>query len=333
VRAEQRVSWAFLGVAGLHVAGLFLDRRLLPYGATLAIVMLMAVVLVRPPGTGRHRWSRRLAVAGLGLLAASAALVDTRTGGFGRPDGLTAERDGQALAEITLLAVSASVLAAAVLCRAGRLMRLRHLPSGVFGLIVLAILGGVALYPSVSPGEKPPDLRLRTAVLILLAIAVILVVLAANAALFSRPGLRLAAAGLLPLLALTLSVLPMALRNDLISPQRDPDYRPSVTNERERFYIATVEFGAAPMEPPPLAFPDPALTGRFPPAPPARVAAEEDAGIAAVPGPPDWSGSVWEGPIGWSRSVPALAAAAFLLGLAAFAGSLLSRRAELVCDR
>lgn len=319
------MSWAFLAVAGLHVAGLFLDRRLLPYGGTLAIVMLMMVVLVRPPGTGRHLWSRRLAVAGLGLLAASAALVDTRTGGFGRPAGLTAEQDGQALVEITLLAASASVLAVAVLCQVGRLMRLRHLPSGVFGLIVLVILGGVALYPAVSPREKPPDLGLRTAVLILLAVAVILPVLAANAALFSRPALLLATAGLVPLLALTLSVLPMALRNDLISPQHDPDYRPSVTTERAQIRIETVRIGEAPLPPSSVVW-----TDRFPAGPPARVvdAAEEDVGIAAVSGPPEWSGSIWEGPIGWRRSVPALAAAAFLLGLAAFAGSLFSRRTD-----
>jgi len=129
MRADERVSWAFMAVAGLHVAGLFLDRRLLPYAATVAILMLMALGLLRSPESGRHRWSRRLALAGLASVAMVTGLVNARTGGFGWPAWSTAGRGGRALVEATLLAGAGSALGAAVLCRVRRLLRLWHLPA------------------------------------------------------------------------------------------------------------------------------------------------------------------------------------------------------------
>jgi len=52
------------------------------------------------------------------------------------------------------------------------------------------------------------------------------------------------------------------------------------------------------------------------------------AGIAVVPGPPDWSASMWYAPIDWSRSGPAVMAAMLLLGLAALTTALFPRPIE-----
>jgi len=47
-----------------------------------------------------------------------------------------------------------------------------------------------------------------------------------------------------------------------------------------------------------------------------------------VPGPPDWSASMWYAPIDWSRSGPAVMAAMLLLGLAALTTALFPRPIE-----
>ncbi|MFI5935197.1 hypothetical protein [Actinoplanes sp. NPDC051494] len=105
--ALDRIACVFLTTAGLQVAGLFLDRRLIPWAGTAAIAALLAVAWMSPalPGSG-PRWSRWTALGGLALLTVTAGVVDARTDGYGWPAELTEGDAGSQLVEAALVTVA-----------------------------------------------------------------------------------------------------------------------------------------------------------------------------------------------------------------------------------
>ncbi|MEU4156976.1 hypothetical protein [Actinoplanes sp. NPDC026670] len=143
----SRLRLTFFVAAGLQVATIYLDHRLVPYCGTVAMAALLALAWSAPAPAG-HPWTRPAAVAGLSLLTAAAALADHRAGGYGwamevaAGDGLAtgSGAPGTAAAAIESLLVVAGGLAvvAAVLGRPGQPVRWWHLP-GLLAAMALTL--------------------------------------------------------------------------------------------------------------------------------------------------------------------------------------------------
>ncbi|GAB1642335.1 hypothetical protein [Krasilnikovia sp. MM14-A1259] len=227
----------FLVAAGLQVATIFLDDKLVPYCGTIAVAALLAMALSSPSQALKRPWTRRSALAGLTMLTVAAALSDHRTGGYGWSTDVAGgnrysipfgtKSHGPHAVEAVLLVAGVAALAASVLGRAERLLRWWHIPGALLGLLNIAGFVDTALHPRVFDYQIPPDLRLRFLVLLPVGLVSAALWLAANVALASRGPLRLAGAGLLAVFALAvtgyqcLSVFePIQARSDPVAEER-----------------------------------------------------------------------------------------------------------------
>ncbi|ROP32430.1 hypothetical protein EDD30_5370 [Couchioplanes caeruleus] len=328
------VRFGFFAAAGLQIAALFLDRRLVPYCGTFAMAGLLAMALTSPNPAGTRRWTRHAAVGGLALLTLTAFLSDIYAAGYGWPVAFAGGDGGAAMLEPMVVAVGGAALAAAVLGRAGPLIRWRHVPAGLFALVLLVWIGDEALQPSVSDWEVPADVRVRFMVLIPIGLVIAALGLAINAGLVSRGGLRSAAAGLGVVTALALSGLSAVESNELLAPRFDEAakraseisihgpratleslvYIDSFTSaQADEFYAADINSWEVKPDNRYLYSAD---VRRPAPEP------EPDTGIEAVAGPPSGITNPWEGGVDWTRSQPALEATLILTGLVALVTAL-----------
>lgn len=139
--ARTATAGLFLAAAGLQVAGLYLDRQLVPYAGTLAMTALLSFALASPPSQHRPVLARRLGLGGLALLAITAGLVDARTGGYGWPAEIGTGRNGSAPIELNILTMSMAALVAAVIGCAGRLRRRYRVFLVLFGVLMSIHVG------------------------------------------------------------------------------------------------------------------------------------------------------------------------------------------------
>ncbi|MFI5490985.1 hypothetical protein [Actinoplanes sp. NPDC051859] len=217
MHALRWVRYAFFAAAGLQVLGLFLDRNLMPYAGTGAMAALLAAALLSANPPGVPRWTRSAALSGLSLLTLTAFLADLYGDGYGWPTAYGQGEGLGAMLEPVLLAASAAALGAAVLGRAGRALRWRHLPAGIVALTFVLWVVGAAQY-----GGASTDSRIRVMVLVPAALAIACAGMAANAGLWSRGRLRTAGAGLGVVVALALGGLLTLEQNELLRPPADP---------------------------------------------------------------------------------------------------------------
>ena len=348
-----RAKWVrltFLAAAGLQVATIFLDFRLMPYCGTIAMAALLAMALSSLGQAPARRRTRHPAVAGLTLLTVAALLADYRTGGygwstevaggdsfstlFGRPGS------GPQAVEAVLLLAGAAALAAAVLGGAERLLRWWHIPGMLIGLVVLAAAADRAIHPRLLFSlETRIDLRLRLLVFIPAALVIAVLLLATNAALASRGALRLAGAGLLAVVALASIGFRCLAEIEPLQPHSDPFVAeiqlkttlPAIDMQAllaaaalSRSRAVTTFSGAPPIISSqeaeakvnqnnfPLATSVAAWSRALAPD------ASRESGVEAVPYPPSWTGDGTD----WARSRPALKATLIAAGLLALVMSL-----------
>jgi hypothetical protein len=214
----SRWVWLFLICAGALAVQLMLRRELFPFAGTLATAALLGLAMPGA-GTGSHSpvsagangaWPCRAAIGGLVALTLAAGAVDFDAGGFGWP---VAVGEHAGIAAVALLTAAVSLLAVAVLGAAAPDLRLRRLwPAAVAGL---AVAVGFAAY--VNTAE--PDSTGKGAALPV--VALLLVLVAANAAFAAGRRLRLAGAGLLAVLALAVGAVSAAV--ELGAPDRPFD--------------------------------------------------------------------------------------------------------------
>ncbi|MFD1374329.1 hypothetical protein [Actinoplanes sichuanensis] len=322
----------FVLAAGLQVAAVFFDYRLVPYCGAIAMSALFALAALSPAPAPR-RWTHHTALTGLALLTAAAFLADHRTGGFGWSTEVAGgdwgesrfKTPGSALVvEAVLVVAGAAALAAAVLGRVERLLKWRHLPGALIGLFFLALGVDVATSPPLFLGDDiPADPRIRLLVLMPVSLAIAALCVAANAALTTRGMLRPAAAGLLAIIALALIGFNCLSRIEPLQPTEDPvvaEQRRARTEETMAHIDVDALLRAADTSSRVRqdAQPEQEEFGWLPPptAPEARARAlsqdvRRDSGIAAVPYPPSWSA----GEADWTRARPAITTALILGGL------------------
>ncbi|MET3430527.1 hypothetical protein BJ973_009739 [Actinoplanes tereljensis] len=172
-----------MAVLGVQV---LLRLELLSFAGTLATAALLGLAADRDSGG----WPQRAGLAGLTALTLAAAAVDIDAGGFGWPVAVGAHAG---VVAVLLLTAGAALLAVAVLGTAAPGLRRRHLwPAGLAGVVVVGVFAKFAIT------DRPG--RIGTALLGLSVVALVLVLVAANAALVTHR-LGLAGAGLLAVLA------------------------------------------------------------------------------------------------------------------------------------
>lgn len=356
---ERWPRWAFLACAGIHVVGLFLDRRLLPYAGTLTLAALLAMALAAPVRTGDRRWPGRAVTGGLAVLAVLAGIVDARTGGYGWPAEFTRQDGPSVFVEAGLLTVAAMMLATAALGMVTwRRRRVWLLPLGAYA--VLTVSTGVAgwLHVSRPPGSSgaPADPAALATVLALPYAAALLLAVAVFMTWASPRGLRRVGVGLLPLLVMGIGAMPAVATQEALRPEVRPtpcdatssvwdepvcpdggsvdhqrliDPVPRLSDLMHEPYVYRSEIAVHTVEDlPPGWVPTDLTQWAGAAAEPAPVL-----DIAAVPAGPSWSGDVWAAPADWRRSQPALTAALLLLGLIALTTSLLTHRRNPPLDR
>ncbi|GAB1644683.1 hypothetical protein KRMM14A1259_51060 [Krasilnikovia sp. MM14-A1259] len=345
MQATRWLRLGFFAAAGLQVTALFLDYRLAPYCGSFAMAALLAMgvadlVQLGPLGLaspGPRRWTRHAALAGLALLTLTAFLVDRRTGGYGWPAEFATGLgyDWADMTEPALLTTGAAALAAAVLGRAGSLLRWRHVPAAllavVFVLLIAAHVADPAVHPvKLDPWTRPPDLAPRLLTLVPAAIVVAALGLAANAVLLAGGVRRQACAGIFAIMTLTMAGLNYMEDNHVMEPEFDfavwQTYHPAEAAElRMPIRLSPAFLPPGPTPEDVKAVPSRGFFGVGPgilvaPAP------EEKSDITAVPGPPSWTLNPWEGDTDWARAFPALGATLLLAGLVALVTALFPTR-------
>jgi hypothetical protein len=234
VQRLDGLSRLFLIAVVVYVTGRCLDHPLIPWSGSAAVIALAGLVWARPLPRGAARWTRIPLVAGLALLAFVLC-----------PPGLSG------LFREAVQGTAYAAIAVGVLGRAGRLIRWGNLPAAGFAVLVTVAAVGIARHPDVLPWQVAPDLNARTYAALTPALVLITVGFAVNAALVSRRALRWAAAGLLPVLVLALSLLPAVLGEERFSPQARPEpaarFDFTVTSEPESPVLRN---GTAPSYPP-----------------------------------------------------------------------------------
>lgn len=240
--------------------------------------------------------SRNQERGGLAALTVAACLVDDRHGGYGWP---TEFGTGSGPAATVLVVAAAALLALAVLGRVRTGVSRRLLPAALAGLAMLVLVAELA-------GDQERSIWHPVAVVAVLlppATAVILVLLAANAAIVAGRRHLPAAAGLFAVLVLAFGAVAAAGASDLVRGESELvafDYPHGIahrsgTGSELREYVADV---------------------------PLAVASVEWVSAARESQESWWRANVWpvDGPrfAGWA----AFEAAALLLGLAALVRSL-----------
>jgi len=247
-------SRIFLIGAVLHVAGLYLDRTLIPGSGAIAVLALAGLVWSRPLPPGAYRWTRTTVVAGLGLLA----LVADRPDIGGRLEG-------------GIVAAGCALVGAGVLGRVDRLIRPAGVPAVTIPAGLLVALSHLTVAATVLLWPDAADLARGAAVMILPVLGVLLVVVAAITALTTRGGLRWAGAGLLPLVVLALS----APSTMLADPQPD-----------ERWVMSQGITDVRPMTPGPDVYVTAVPVGSEGPATLGRAESHASLGLAGEGGTP-----------------------------------------------
>lgn len=216
--------WLFLVFGAVAVAEASLDRPLLPYAGTLTLLALLGFAATRyaTAEPGRPRAARStaagLGLGGLALVTLAAAVVE------GERRDWPAEFGGSGLAEVVLLSGGVALLAIAVLGQALPGLDRRLLwPAG---LIALPVGGFLMLTLGSTDYLEPPwwEPAVTRAVLVLPFGALILVIVAANAAFAAGPRLRRAGAGLLAAVILALGAISAAFSLDLSDSRAEPTH-------------------------------------------------------------------------------------------------------------
>ncbi|GAA2657620.1 hypothetical protein [Paractinoplanes durhamensis] len=306
----MRWVWLFLISAGALTAQLALHRELLPYTGTLATAALLGLAVEKGGAVGS--WPGRAGLAGLATLTLAAGVIDADGGGYGWPTEVG--RHAGVLA-VVLLTAAAAMLGVAVLGAAAAGLRQRRLwPAAVVGL------AGLAWYANTSPAYYVG----------LPVVALLLVLVATNAALASDRGYGLAGAGLLAVLALAGTAVGAAA--DLTEPDRTVTCGRLPAGHTDTVVFLAVCDSAAQVSGNEVSIgqADPALI---------REAEERirlsrpglsATMVAVVPAQPadltkdpiSWSLDPWQGGLDWDAVRPAAHGALYLLGLAALVMSL-----------
>ncbi|WP_213004593.1 hypothetical protein [Paractinoplanes toevensis] len=182
----SRWVWLFLASTAVLAVQVTLQRELLLFAGTLATAALLGLAVEREAGG----WPQRAGLAGLAALTLAAAAIDIDAKGFGWP---IAVGEHAGVVAVLLLTAGAALLAVAVLGTAAPGLRRRHLwPAALAGAVVVAVFAEFAIT------DRPG--RAGIALLGLSVVALVLVLVAANAALVTHR-LGRAGVGLLAVLA------------------------------------------------------------------------------------------------------------------------------------
>jgi hypothetical protein len=201
VRRLDGCSRLFLVALAVYLTGRYLGRPLIPYSGSVAVTALGALIWTRPLPRDAVPWSRYPLVAGLALLAGALALPDA----------------------LVLTATAYAAIGLGVLARAAPLRRWSNLPSVVFALFVIGAAVALVRAPLGLARRVPPDVLSRAGAVMLPVVVLIVLGFAVNAALTSGVALRWAGAGLVPVLALAIPILPAVLAAGRFAPPPLPD--------------------------------------------------------------------------------------------------------------
>ncbi|WP_203778329.1 hypothetical protein [Paractinoplanes rishiriensis] len=293
----------FVTLAAVQAAQTLLHREIVPYTGTLATAALLALAASRHDG---RRGPGRRALAGLALLTLAALAVDHENDGYGWP--LEFGGHGSPLPPILVVA-GVLLLAVALLSRVGAVRKVLLIPAGL-------LAAGVVLLIAEQAGPDPAAIRW----LLVPAVAVILVLFAVNAALAGGRRWRPAGWGLLPVLVLALGAL------GAFGTAEPVTGGVQVHAELHELRACTRLTYVAPIGVQPTATCEragPAYYDNSERAASAVAVAVWPPAAAADPPPPiSWD---WQGDPDWSAVAAATAAAALLVGLAAFVRTLFPR--------